>query len=205
LFATANMTRSRASLDSAQPRPRPPATGQERRTSFRSRTETNEGQRSSTARAGSCDPFTRALGARTECRRTHRTASTRWRSQSVPFQKEHTRGITASCLEPEDLVVAKLLTRRSHDLELCGALLRTGIVDTGIVRKCHADAVVDSEQRAVVDCRPVSVNRPSWQRRPSPNEGRKGTFASWERIIRIRVPTTSRDPPRDTWATRRSR
>lgn len=80
-----------------------------------------------------------------------------WRSRLVPLSNENTRGVTGWCLEPHDLVVAKLLAERPHDLEFCGALLGAGIVDLETVRARLAETELDSEERSVADRRLMSV------------------------------------------------
>lgn len=85
----------------------------------------------------------------------------RWRSRLVPLQNENTGGVTAWCLEPHDLVVAKLLAGRPHDLEFCGALLGAGIVDIETVQARLSKSEMGSEERSVVGRRLKSVTRPS--------------------------------------------
>lgn len=82
-----------------------------------------------------------------------------WRGRLVPLSNENTRGVTGWCLEPHDLVVAKLLAGRPHDLEFCGALLGAGIVDLETVRARLSETELDGEELSVVDRRFMSVVR----------------------------------------------
>jgi hypothetical protein len=82
-----------------------------------------------------------------------------WRSRLVPLNNENTRGVTGWCLEPHDLVVAKLLAGRPHDLEFCSALLSAGIVDLETVQARLSDSDLDSEERSIVDRRLMSALR----------------------------------------------
>lgn len=82
-----------------------------------------------------------------------------WRSRLVPLSNENTRGVTGWCLEPHDLVVAKLLAGRPHDLKFCGALLGAAIVDLKTVQSRLSDSELDSKERTAVDRRLMSVTR----------------------------------------------
>lgn len=72
-----------------------------------------------------------------------------WRDRLVPLRNENTRGVTGWCLEPHDLVVAKLVAGRPHDLEFCRALLGAGFVDSTVLAERIADAVDDDRRRVV--------------------------------------------------------
>lgn len=52
-----------------------------------------------------------------------------WRDRLVPYRTPATGGTTALCLDPIDLVVAKLAAGRDKDHEFVTELLRTGVVD----------------------------------------------------------------------------
>ena len=56
-----------------------------------------------------------------------------WRDRLVPYSTSATGGTTALCLDPVDLVVAKLAAGREKDHEFVAELLRTGLVDPGAV------------------------------------------------------------------------
>lgn len=52
-----------------------------------------------------------------------------WRDRLVPYETDTTGGVTALCLEPTDLLAAKLVAGRPKDLEFAAEVLRAGIVD----------------------------------------------------------------------------
>lgn len=52
-----------------------------------------------------------------------------WRERLVPYTTDATGGVTALCLEPTDLLVAKLVAGRPKDLEFTSEVLRAGMVD----------------------------------------------------------------------------
>lgn len=51
-----------------------------------------------------------------------------WRERLVPFEAPGTNGVTAWCLEPHDLWIAKAVAGRPKDLEFCRALLEGALV-----------------------------------------------------------------------------
>ena len=59
-----------------------------------------------------------------------------WEERLVPFEDEHHP--LAVCLEPHDLVVAKLVARRPKDIDFAAALLRAQLVQAGEL-KCRVD------------------------------------------------------------------
>lgn len=69
-----------------------------------------------------------------------------WRSRLVALRNENTRGVTGWCLERHDLVVAKLLAGRPHDMEFCGALLQAGIVDAETLRTRLSETVMNGDE-----------------------------------------------------------
>ena len=71
-----------------------------------------------------------------------------WRSRLVRLQNENTRDVTGWCLEPHDLVIAKLLAGRPHDLEFSRALLRAGIIDATVLGHRLTETVLDDDERA---------------------------------------------------------
>jgi hypothetical protein len=73
-----------------------------------------------------------------------------WRTRLVRVENENTNGITGWCLEPHDLVVAKLLANRQKDRSFCRALLRQGIIDSQIVTQRLAMTDADDSERARV-------------------------------------------------------
>jgi hypothetical protein len=52
-----------------------------------------------------------------------------WEDRLVPYANENTNGVTALCLEPHDLVVAKLVAGRDKDHEFVEALFRADLID----------------------------------------------------------------------------
>jgi len=51
-----------------------------------------------------------------------------WRERLVRFETPGTNGVTAWCLEPHDLWIAKAVAGRPKDLEFCRALLERSVV-----------------------------------------------------------------------------
>ncbi len=75
---------------------------------------------------------------------------TGWRERLVPLRNENTGGAVGWCLDPHDLVVAKLLARRDHDRSFCAALLRAGLVDEAIVlQRLDGTEATDEERRSI--------------------------------------------------------
>lgn len=56
-----------------------------------------------------------------------------WRERVVPYQSPATNGVTALCLEPHDLWIAKMIAGRPKDLEFGRAMIRSALVDPGIL------------------------------------------------------------------------
>lgn len=52
-----------------------------------------------------------------------------WQDRVVTYTGQDANGATAHCLEPHDLVVAKLVAHRMKDLEFADALLAPGLVN----------------------------------------------------------------------------
>jgi len=52
-----------------------------------------------------------------------------WKGRLARFETEATRGVTAWCLEPHDLWIAKMIANRPKDLEFGRAILKIGIVE----------------------------------------------------------------------------
>lgn len=84
-----------------------------------------------------------------------------WRDRLVALRNANTRGVTGWCLEPHDLVVAKLLAGRPHDIEFCKALLHAGIVDAETVQIRLSDTMLDDVERSLVERRFASVTPPA--------------------------------------------
>jgi hypothetical protein len=58
-----------------------------------------------------------------------------WIDRLVPVSNENTRGATGWCMEPHDLIVAKLAAGRERDVEYARAALEAGIVDAGLLHE----------------------------------------------------------------------
>ena len=56
-----------------------------------------------------------------------------WRDRIVTYTGEGANGALAHCLEPHDLVVAKLVAHRMKDMEFADALLAAGLVDADLL------------------------------------------------------------------------
>jgi hypothetical protein len=56
-----------------------------------------------------------------------------WRERLVRFESAATSGVVAWCLEPHDLWISKAAAGRPKDFEFCRALLRSGLVDRGVL------------------------------------------------------------------------
>lgn len=56
-----------------------------------------------------------------------------WRSRLTGFRTEMTNGITAWCLEPHDLLIAKYLANREKDRAFCAAIVHAGLVDRSVL------------------------------------------------------------------------
>jgi hypothetical protein len=80
----------------------------------------------------------------------HRTARLPggWQARLVALRNDNTSGVTGWCLEPHDLVVAKLLAGRPHDIEFCRALVRAGVIDTTVVAQRFADTDMSDAERS---------------------------------------------------------
>jgi hypothetical protein len=66
---------------------------------------------------------------------TTATLPTGWRERLVPYTNANTNGVTARCLEPHDLVVAKLVAGREKDHEFIKALLNARLVELDLVKE----------------------------------------------------------------------
>lgn len=51
-----------------------------------------------------------------------------WRNRLVAFRTVNTNGVTAFCVEPHDLLIAKYLANLEKDREYCTAVVRAGLV-----------------------------------------------------------------------------
>lgn len=57
-----------------------------------------------------------------------------WESRLVRYETPATNGVVAWCLEVHDLWISKAIAGRPKDLEFCGALAASGMVDRGTLR-----------------------------------------------------------------------
>ena len=80
-----------------------------------------------------------------------------WRSRLVALRNENTRDVTGWCLERHDLVVAKLMAGRPHDMEFCRALLQTGIVDAETLRTRLSETVMNGDELTSMERRLASL------------------------------------------------
>ncbi len=51
-----------------------------------------------------------------------------WEERLIPVLTDATRGVTAYCLEPHDLLIAKYLANREKDRTFCRAIVQSGLV-----------------------------------------------------------------------------
>ena len=56
-----------------------------------------------------------------------------WQDRVVPFEWGDTGSAAAMCLEPHDLVLAKLVAGREKDLEFAEALIANGLIDPEVL------------------------------------------------------------------------
>lgn len=73
-----------------------------------------------------------------------------WMDRLVPLANENTRGATGWCMEPHDLVLAKLAAGREKDVEFARALLQHGLVDAHLLVERLAQLPVREPQRVAI-------------------------------------------------------
>jgi hypothetical protein len=74
-----------------------------------------------------------------------------WQSRLVPFDTPGTRGVTAWCLELNDLWISKAVAGRDKDREFCRALLARGAVATDVLReRLETVPALDGQVRTTV-------------------------------------------------------
>ena len=71
-----------------------------------------------------------------------------WQGRLVRFDVSASVPAEARCLDPHDLVLAKLAAYREKDLDFCWELAQAGLVDTSVLRERLPDLPV-SEALAV--------------------------------------------------------
>jgi hypothetical protein len=75
-----------------------------------------------------------------------------WRDRLVTYRTPATGGVTALCLDPVDLVVAKLVANRPKDREFCVELVLRSIVGVdAVVDRLTLLAVDERERRTLVE------------------------------------------------------
>lgn len=74
-----------------------------------------------------------------------------WRSRLIGFRTEDTNGVTALCLEPHDLLIAKYLANREKDRQYCTAVVRAGFVrrETLEERLAKTECTADERRRTM--------------------------------------------------------
>lgn len=76
-----------------------------------------------------------------------------WQDRLVPYVNPNTNGVTALCLEPHDLLVAKLYAGREKDLSFCGAVLEAHLVAPDLIRARIEDLAIPSLEKQEVRSR----------------------------------------------------
>ncbi|MDA8346043.1 MAG: hypothetical protein M0Z66_11235 [Thermaerobacter sp.] len=72
-----------------------------------------------------------------------------WEERLIPVRSEGTAGVTAYCLDPHDLLIAKYLANREKDMTFCRAVVQAGLVlrETLEERLAKTDCADDERQR----------------------------------------------------------
>lgn len=70
-----------------------------------------------------------------------------WEARLVAVRGPGTREATGWCLEPHDVVVAKLVAGREHDVTFAAAALRAGLVAEAVLRERIDKLPVDTARR----------------------------------------------------------
>lgn len=76
-----------------------------------------------------------------------------WQARLVPINNENTRDATGWCMEPHDLVLAKLAAGREKDLTFGRAAVARGLVKVNELRARVADMPLDQAGRSFVHTR----------------------------------------------------
>lgn len=76
-----------------------------------------------------------------------------WRDRLLRFASPATNGVTAWCLEPHDLWIAKAVAGRDKDVEFCRATLQLRLVDPAVLRGRLLPMSLDPRVRAVIEQR----------------------------------------------------
>jgi hypothetical protein len=70
-----------------------------------------------------------------------------WTERLIPFRTPRTGGVTAWCLDPNDLFASKLAAWREKDRQFLRAMLRRKLVRIGIVKRRIGELPVSSSHR----------------------------------------------------------
>jgi hypothetical protein len=76
-----------------------------------------------------------------------------WRERLIPLYSAATRGATGLCLEPHDLVLAKLVAGREKDLDFAAVAVAAGLVLPVVLRERLRALPVSETQREQVAAR----------------------------------------------------
>jgi len=74
-----------------------------------------------------------------------------WDDRLVPLSNVNTRGATGWCLEPHDLVLAKLVADREKDWAFARTAVAAGLVDRDELRRRTASLPVAGEARSAIE------------------------------------------------------
>jgi hypothetical protein len=74
-----------------------------------------------------------------------------WQTRLVALSNPGTRGATGWCLELHDLLISKYVANRDKDRRYCGAAVRAGLVDQGLLLERLAQTEVDPAIRTLVE------------------------------------------------------
>ena len=92
-----------------------------------------------------------------------------WLERLIPFRTPRTGGVTAWCLEPHDLFVAKLVAWRGKDKLFLNAMLRHRFAKPAVVLARIEELPVSPDQKQELRdlLKELVANRPAW-RQPKP-------------------------------------
>ncbi|MDA8345272.1 MAG: hypothetical protein M0Z66_07300 [Thermaerobacter sp.] len=73
-----------------------------------------------------------------------------WEKRLVPVLTPATRGVTAYCLEPHDLLIAKYLANREKDRRFCRAIIKAGLAKQDTLQSRLAETDCEPQERELV-------------------------------------------------------
>ncbi len=73
-----------------------------------------------------------------------------WEDRLIPVMTVETRGVTAYCLEPHDLLIAKYLANREKDRRFCCAIVKAGLVQQQTLEQRLGETECASEEAELV-------------------------------------------------------